>query len=72
MVDHLSYALTLLFITDEVKSAERVQLDEIPLPDGPIMGAGMPSTAPAIPTSFDIPPPQPKSILKKVAAATHE
>lgn len=42
---------------DEVKSAERVQIDDIPLPE-------LPQTA-AIP--YEIPLPQPRGILKKMA-----
>lgn len=49
----------LCIILDEVKSAERVLVDEIPLPDLPV-------SAPVAP--YDIPLPQPKSILKKAAA----
>ncbi|KAF6024611.1 WBP11 [Bugula neritina] len=46
---------------DEVKSAERVLVDEIPLPDLPLV-------TPVAP--YDIPLPQPKSILKKAPAYT--
>jgi len=49
--------------TDEVKSAERVLVDEIPLPDLPLV-------TPVAP--YDIPLPQPKSILKKAPAYTQE
>ena len=62
---HQSYSSSNIYLTihflvlDEVKSAERVLVDEIPLPDLPV-------SAPVAP--YDIPLPQPKSILKKAAA----
>ena len=58
-----THKLILSLITDEVKTAERVLVDEIPLPEIPI----------AVPLApYDIPLPQPKSILKRSQVQTQE